>query len=56
MDDERERRAVLAKLTLLAEMMRQHEWADFREEEVEEMERAEEAIDSEALKEDRDKD
>ena len=56
MDDEQERKAILARLSLLAEMMKQHEWVDFGEEEAEEMERAEEAIDSEALKEDRDKD
>jgi hypothetical protein len=47
-DKEKEEKAILAKLTLLAEMRKLHEWTVFGRKEVEEEEKAETEIDSEA--------
>ena len=54
MDTEQGRKAILARLSLLAEMMKLHEWTAFGEEEAEEVEKAEEEMDSAVLEEDAD--
>jgi len=48
METEKERKALLAKLNLLADMMKRHEWTVFGQKEAEEEEAAEAKIDSEA--------
>jgi len=48
-DKEKEEKAILAKLTLLAEMRKLHEWTVFGQKDVEEEEKAETEIDSEAF-------
>ena len=50
MEDEkdREEKAILAKLTLLAKMRKLHEWTVFGQREAEDEEKAETEIDSEA--------
>lgn len=48
METEKERKALLAKLNLLAEMMNLHEWSAFGSKEAEDVEKAEAQIDSEA--------
>ena len=47
-DKEKEEKAILAKLALLAEMRKLHEWTVFGRQEVEDEEKAEKDIDSEA--------
>jgi len=54
-ENEKKRKAILARLNLLAEMMKRHEWTTFGEKEAEDVERAEEEIDSAALGENADK-
>jgi cell division protein ZapA (FtsZ GTPase activity inhibitor) len=55
MEDEQRRKTIIARLNLLAEMMERHEWANFGEKEAEEVERAEEEMDSAASEEGADK-
>lgn len=55
MEDEQRRKTILARLNLLAEMMERHEWANFGEKEAEEVERAEEEMDSATSEEGADK-
>ena len=47
-EKDREEKAILAKLTLLAKMRKLHEWTVFGQREAEDEERAETEIDSEA--------
>ena len=47
MGTEKERKTLLAKLTLLAKMMKLHEWTTFGQKEAEDEEKAEADIDSE---------
>jgi hypothetical protein len=47
METEEERKAILAKLMLLAEVRKLHEWTAFGQKEAEEFEAAEAEIDSE---------
>jgi len=48
MGTEKQQKALLAKLTLLAEMMKLHEWTTFGQKEAEDVEKTETNIDSEA--------
>jgi len=47
-EKEKEEKAILAKLTLLAKMRKLHEWTVFGQKEAEDEEKAETEIDSEA--------
>ena len=47
MKDDKKRKALLAELNLLAEMMKRHEWAAFGQKEAEEEEQTEARLDSE---------
>jgi hypothetical protein len=48
METEKERKALLARLNLLADMMKRHEWTVFGLNEAEDIEKTEAKIDSEA--------